>query len=45
MPLEKLKSKYANYRLNKINKLEMSLNHTPNSLHSSDLSPEKKDAR
>lgn len=42
MPLEKLKSFYANYRLNKINSMEKSLNKFPDALRASTLSAEKK---
>lgn len=39
---EKLKNKYADYRLNKVNKLEMSINKVPGAISASANSPEKK---
>ena len=40
--IDSLKSKYADYRLNKINKLEMSLNEVPGAVSASSNSTEKK---
>jgi Pyruvate/2-oxoacid:ferredoxin oxidoreductase delta subunit len=42
MILDNLKLKYADYRLNKVNKLEMSLNGIPGSFPASENSPAKK---
>ncbi len=42
MILDNLKAKYADYRLNKVNKLEMSLNGLSSSFPASENSPEKK---
>lgn len=40
--IDNLKARYADYRLNKVNKLEMSLNEIPGSFPASQNSPEKK---
>ncbi len=42
MILDNIKARYADYRLNKINKLEMSLNNVPGVIPASENSPEKK---